>query len=64
MNPDEELEWEAEMFVDQSREWMRRCPESKRCPCSKIFNYLLALRDKIARQEHEIKRQLEFPNEK
>lgn len=59
----EDSEWEAEAYAIQSREWLKRCPHKERCPCARIFEYLIALDKKAKRLQFQLDIKNEWPDE-
>lgn len=56
-------EWEAEIYAEQSKEWLKRCPNRQRCPCARLFRSIIALKQKSDRQAWLIKHRENWPNE-
>ncbi len=56
-------EWEAEQFVLQMLEWTRTCSNRDRCPASRLFQHLAALKEKSDRLERELKLLRDRPDE-
>ena len=62
-NGDIGSEMEAEIFIWQATEWMKKCSGKQRCPMAKIFGYMMVVHQKNIRLETELNRIRDYPNE-